>query len=276
MSREVVVLREGPPKKRGALVDAITGVLGVLLLVMAGVLGEVLPEEDFIPDQYLVTFDLDQNGTVAQLPQPDGSTGQSVSRFYMEDGQVADFPFTMTDNNIVRLSLEVFLENDDLPSSLQDQFKFELIAPDGNSVGEPFFLRTGTPSPKEIDTSDPTTINPSVSQYQTAPVRSSTSWTLNQAPDPQLLSGKDGKQIDRETALLWAFQNHTIETAGEYILRVTLTETGDCPQASPSQEGANRAADCQRFAAEGDEDPGNAVTINKVTAFYYVIDSPPS
>ncbi len=283
MSRQVVVLREGPPKRRGAFIDAMTGVLGVLLLIAAGVLGETLPEEEFVPVQYAVTFPT--NGTNGFFYGEE--TGQPVTAMVFNQnnpfthGETKRLPVAIAHDNIISITVQVFLEEDDYPSSLSDQFSYQMLTPEGEPlVSFPFSITTRTPEEVLSTDIDPLTFNPRDTTWVTRPIQDANNYRINTPPDPYFISGPDGEDVGIAQAVRSAAQNHTIPSKGDWILEVTLRDTGDCPQPGTDAKANRRAADCQNITERDGhrgEDNTNGITIKAIRYDYYdIVVTPPS
>ncbi len=282
MSRQVVLLREGPPKRRGAVVDAVTGVLGVLLLIGAGVLGEVLPEEDIIPVQYTVSFPT--NNTDAFFVGPE--SGQPVKSLLFNQnnpfthGETKQIPFTIEHDNVVSLTVQIFIPGDDVPSSRPDVFGFEVFRPDGTPAGLPYTV--STVEPQERLPSDPATLpefDPDASTWFSPDVTHAQAFRQDAAPSSEKLSGENGEDIGEAAAIRFAFENYTRPSAGTWIIEVTLRQTGDCPGPGTDAAANRREADCQKItqdAGNRGQDETNQITLKSIRYDYYdIVVTPP-
>ncbi len=275
-TRQVVVVRQGPPKRRGAFIDGVVGVLGVALLVLAGVLGETLPEKEVISEQFLPEFPT--TNVVAQLLSEGGSIPSEALLYNMLEGQEERISVLIPDPNVVSISMQVFLPGDDIGSSLPDSFTFKLYDPDGTQQGETFIANTAQPKQRANTVPGPP-IGPGSVDNATKPIfvsgetNPATSWRLGAPPEAAFIGAEDGRKIDYAMALSKAEDEYTKLNNGTWTLVVTLKATGDCPAASTSGQ-QDRYFECQRETGNTGQDPGNPITIKFVRYDYYTITLP--
>ncbi len=273
--RQVVVVRAGPPKRRGAFIDAVVGILGVMLLIAAGVLGETLPEEDVIAVQYLPEFPT--TNVAAQLMREGGTNSSEALRFDFQENEAATVLIQIPHDNVVSISMQAFLEGDDIGSSLPDAFKFTLYGPDGDQVGEVFKVNTAQPKQRDNTVPGPpigpgTVTNTTDPIYVSGSSNPATAWRLGAPPNPEFIGG-EGKKLDHTAALSIAIDRYTQPTNGTWTMVVELTNAGDCPQPSPSGQN-DRYLECMRMTGNSGQDPGNSITVKFVRYDYYTIELP--
>lgn len=278
--RQVVVLRPGPPKRRGVIVDGIVGVLGVALLVYAGVLGATLPEEEVVPVQYLPEFnttaqtvpiDLDgqlypQSIVFRECP-PDDATcpGPTLEQTEYE------LEFEVTHDNVFSVRIAALTPGDDIPGSDPDTWQFALRDHNGeeppNSL--PKRLTTKPSIVKDVDPEDPDPTT--LAQMQRSEINEA--WRFAAPPDPEFITG--GPNLTREEALLTASQAYTIPTKGTWKVTMKAQNAGDCPSSPGNNPDAIRLhAACMRATDGSGQDPGNPITIQSISYDYYIISIP--
>ncbi len=277
-----MVVRQGPPKRRGAFIDAIVGILGVALLVMAGVLGETLPEKEVVAAQYLPEFPL-EFGEIP-LAFPGQTETQQSLKFYMTEGEEHRIDLPIPHDNVVSISVQIYLKGDDIGSSLPDSFTFTLLRPDGNQEGAPFKVNTAQPKQRDniapeppFDQGDLDNLTKPV--YLSGESIAATAWRLGAPPDAEYI-GDGETEVPYTLALSMAIDKYTKYTNGTWTLVAKLSSTGDCPQ--PSTSGQNdRSAECMRETtrqsdngASRGQDLGNEMTVKFVRYDYYTIQLP--
>lgn len=271
------MLRQGPPAHRKAVVDGIFGVLGVALLVFAGVLGQALPEKEVVPVQYLPEFPL--NSTQARIRYVDPAGEEHASASLIFNGRQGNPPVPMEQqphdirilverDNVISFKVRVVIPGDDLPSSLPDNFKFQLFDPEGTPLADHWRVLSKEPVP-----GDPDPANGTFEMYISPLVSHSELKRFRAQPEREFI-GSNRSDFSPEEALLVASERYTLPTQGtEWSLRMTLTLAGDCPS-STDPAMAQRRAHCLSQAGQDGTDAGNPITISEVFYDYYLIEIP--
>lgn len=241
--RQPVVLREGPPvRDRRRITDIIVGVLGVLVLVAAVLLVNLLPQDEPLPDQYEVryTANIDEDPTVQTLDIQEGGSGS------------AQFPF---DGRFL-YRIEVQVEwLDDVVESDPDSFEIRLIDPSGAVVRGP--VNATNPHPA-------TDGSPAAPTYVGRPASRLVSFDLAPRPSTEIVVAQDGEDAVAVQARVEA--RAATNGTGTWVLEATLVDAGDCPD--PSGLDLNRALSC--FATTGGgEDTGNPFQVVRVAFISY-------
>lgn len=242
-TRRPVVVREGPPQRdRRRIADVIFGVLGALILIAAVLLVNLLPQDEPVPDQYEVRFEM------TALDDP------AVVTFSAEEGATVAHPFTYDGVYLYRVEV-AFEWTDDIAESDPDTFSVQLVAPDGRVVRGPD--ETSNPYPQ----SDGSPVAPT---YSARPMARVISFDLATRPSPHILTAAAGETAEQITARAQA-EARTNGT-GEWRLEATLVAAGDCPD--PTGLDLNRALACTA-ATGGQEDTGNPFQVVRVSFIEY-------
>ncbi len=244
--RRTLVLRTGPPERKGQTLDLILGVLGALLLVGAVALVSTLPERDIILPQFRVT----PVDALGEYPSRTGNLTDQAGTVELEYQVPADN---------VHAVLVVLGFEDDVASSLTDTLRVELFDPLGNPVGGERIASTERPLPPVIEETGPLA-------YTAVHVSPRFLFSTAPKPEEQIAPGltedetadevKDRLEAD-------AFQ----ATAGMWRVRVSIVASGDCPD--QNEPDTQRVLSCRLETQGSGEDPGNPFTIEKFeyTAF---------
>ncbi len=258
------------------MVDGIVGVLGVALLVIAGVLGETLPEEDVFAEQFLPVFEMQNAAAMLSLAgETEGKESQVFT--FVNEGDEHVLSLAIPHDNVISINMLLRVPADDIASSLPDAFTFKLYDPDGNQVGDAFKVNTAQPKQRP-DTVPGLPLDPGTVENLTKPIyvgadtQPATSWRLDAPADPEFIGG-EGQKVDRTMALSIAIDKYTQYTNGTWSLVFKLTNAGDCPTASPSGQN-DRYLECMRDTGNSGQDPGNPITVRNVRYDYYVITLP--
>lgn len=274
--RKVVVVREGPDRRRPILIDAAVGIVGALLLLGSIVLVDVLPEDEVVEAQYRANFGegSEEFNTVRS---------QDLLGRPLAEGETLQADYDADFANIFRVDVGVYLE-DDLPATNPDAFLMTLVAPNGTEY--PYTTSGIATIPNEEDADS--------NSYRPIPGQTPRILSFNLAAKPSSyfftatdLLGEPGDfQLFEIKAALEARHNNP-STAGTWQVLLTLQDAGDCPATDPFGTDLNRAVRCpvdnqQRFAqgtAQGDAqnasvDSSNHVTISTVTFSYFAVLAP--
>ncbi len=259
--RPTVVLRVGPSKRRGRIADISTGVVGLVLLVAAVLMLDILPVEDLPPNEFRVTF----------IPVTTNMTLQ-VHRL-TEDAQNYDFIFNITEDDVYQIDLRLSF-HDDIAASGPDQFRYEVYRNDGESADQPESL-TNAPGRLQNGTNN---------NFEAITANAAHSITLTPKPQDAIVAAIPGateQAVERELLA----KNHLL-TKGTWKVHVTLVVAGDCerPTASPtaptvpSADEIARFADCLQEAraagnseADSDQDFGNDFTVGVFSYTRFVV-----
>lgn len=256
-ARRAVVVREGPPRHRGLVLDWVLGVLGLLLLVGAAALVPMLPEEETVLPQFRLTV-------------RDGEPVDPMGPYEadLEEDASQSFSLNLSRDNIFEIELRVST-TDDNPASDPDRFVLVLEDPDGERVWQ----------------DDYTTAEPELSRSNTSvefvsPEKERT-YRVDVAPRPEDhivdAASKDETVEDARGRVLTPLVQ---STHGTWTLRITLQEAGDCPNpdAQAGSEELARAAECRRRAGadpgpppEPGEDRSNSLTVHELSFNWYVL-----
>jgi hypothetical protein len=257
--RRTVVVRPGAPKPKGRALDIAVGVIGVLLLVAAFALAEVLPDKTYLNPQFRLTFEL-----------TDVETERSQFGTLLEDAAGGptemEFLYEVTDDNVASVSLIVGF-TDDVSFSLPDRFEVTLTAPNGTTFTNKLVVENKPPkgpaSPLEGGT------------FETIELTGQFSTTV--PPSEGIVTGLSPTETPEQVLARLAPQ-HFVATKGTWVVRVTLIAAGDCPE--PGQETYNtQSRDC-RFgppagsagdasASPDGQDPGNEVILSTFKYTYF-------
>ena len=253
--RKTVVVRTGAPAPKGRILDIVIGVIGVLLLVGAVALAEILPDKTYLNPQFRLTLE----PTILEWDRG------SVDGDLFETGpQSIDFPFELAEDNIISVSL-ILGFTDDASFSLPDRFDIDLIAPNGTQMGHvelenaPPRAGSGPADPPSFSTAE---LN---AQFPTAPAYSE-----------QIVTGLSPTETP-EQVLARLEPDYHVNTNGTWIVRVTLVAAGDCP--SPGEGYTTQDRDCRLgppSGVEGDPtaspdgvDPGNNFLVSSFKYTYF-------
>lgn len=253
--RKTVVVRAGGPAPKGRVLDVVIGVLGVLLLVAAVALAQVLPDKTYLHPQFRLTLE----PTLVEYPG-------SADHVLTETGeQTWDFPYEIAEDNIMSISLLLGF-TDDVSFSLPDRFDIDLIAPNGTPMGH-VELENPPPRPGTGPADGGTFQNAELNaQFPTAPPFSE-----------QIVTGLSPTETPEQVLARLAPDYH-VDTKGTWIVRVTLVAAGDCP--SPEQQTyTTQTRDC-RFgppagtpgepsATPDGADPGNLFLVASFKYTYF-------
>ncbi|MEA3203962.1 MAG: hypothetical protein QOI63_1642, partial [Thermoplasmata archaeon] len=238
--RPTVVLRAGPPPKKG-LLDGVIGAIGVLLLLATVGLAVALPHKDVLPQQFKVAY----------LDEAHDLTQQSFD-FRAASGQTHDFLYEVPDDDVYLLTVKYEFV-DDVPASLPDQFSLRLYDPQGNQVG-PEVVSTNLPAQaSETVGSGPAQ---AATGYQAVRLDAQFSVALPKPADDILEVADQGLDAAALAKQLEATAH--LDTHGTWKLRVSLLGAGGCPKASDSPEAANRFAICQQELQAANAPPADA------------------
>ncbi|MFO1534992.1 MAG: hypothetical protein ABR586_04960, partial [Thermoplasmatota archaeon] len=232
-----VVLRAGPPPKRGTA-DAVVGLIGLLLLLSTVGLAVALPHKDVLPQQFKVTW----------LDEAHDLTQQSFTFHAGGPEQSHDFLYEVPDDDAYLLTVK-YEFRDDIAASLPDQFKLRLYDPLGNEVG-PEVLAVNVPA----GPLDPVAVGPvAVAPEYKAVLMSAQFSVALPKPSDDILEVQD-QAVNATTLSQQLGAKAHLETHGTWKLRVTLLQAGGCPDPSGGLDPANRNAACR----QGLEDAGAA------------------
>jgi hypothetical protein len=242
-ARRPVILREGPPQRdKRRITDLVFGVLGLLILLGAVVLVNVLPHDEPLPDQFEVRFE-----TLA-------SDDPTVVTFTAAEGDTVAHPFTYDGVYLYRVEV-AFEWTDNVAASDPDRFAVRLVGPDG-AVAR---------GPDEIENPFPASDgNPVAPAYTARPVARVMSFDLATRPSPHILTAQPGETAADVTARAEAAAR--TNGTGEWRLEATLLEAGDCPDAT--ELDLNRAVACE-VATAGQPDTGNPFQVVRVSFIEY-------
>lgn len=266
-ARQVVVLREGPPKRRGIAIDIAVGILGILLLALAVALVDILPEEEDPGKQFQFLY---PQNTLNLTVLKDGEGGLSyVERDAVAEGTVTEYVVPVERANMFEFRITfgaafqqdgVFV-SDDVPSSLPDRFRVELVSPNGTLVGE---LEAVTPDPYYVQGN---TSEAQLPYYMAEPFSVTQPFRIGSKPADEFVSLNSSKATKADA--LRAKPPQIFDSRGDWIIRVTVVQAGDCPDPAVSLESIRRASVCQQATENSGEDTGNPYAIQKVVGFYY-------
>lgn len=252
--------------------DGALGVVGAVLLLVAVLLVNVLPETEVLDPQFRVDYE----SVPVELPISVLSSNlfpDTAGVILQGESNAVDVPYDLAENNIFELIVFVTLiEN--FPESLPDSFLIELLNPAGESVAisnpQPTLPTEELPDEQKgpgryFDT-------PEVSLYRVA-------FNLGGKPEGQIVTFKDGQNGTLEDATAAIVQRDTRITHGTWTVRIWVESVGRCPNVElgtsvPSQALVRRAqfcaiADQQNHGGNGDT--GNGFILNKLEYTYYDI-----
>lgn len=267
--RRAVVLREGPPRGRGRTLDGVLGAVGGVLLLLAVLLVNVLPEETVPDPQFRVEYgdelvEIIGSRQSADLP---GAPADGIIGPGRDDGLRSDYE--VEHNNVFEVSVEVFFE-DDFPESLPDVLRWELFYPNGTSAGLSSEYETLPTAEAEAGA------GPEVGGVSYVTVGSGTykaTFNLGGKPEDQIVTFQDGRNGTLEEATQAIVLAQTRATQGTWGVQVWLESVGPCPSAGTAPESIRHAQIC-RFAAqqrEDGDDVGNGFVLSKFEYRYYTI-----
>ncbi len=258
------------------------GAIGAVLILVAVLLVNVLPEEDIIDPQYRADYE----GFVVEDPTSFRSIDQDLPNGVLPLGEANAMmiPLEVKHNNAYEIVGQFFFL-EDREETLPDIFTIELLDPDGNVV-----QRSNPQS--TLETCDFQDLNPGEVYtpgvyYVTCESQSNrVAFNLGGKPASEIFtleSGANSTLADAEAAIL---QRDTRLTTGTWHFRIWLTEVGQCPSATPpvgslpSQSNQRRATLC-RLAVDqqnqdegtlgGPDDPGNKFVLSRFEYTYYDI-----
>lgn len=244
------MLRAGPPEGRGRRLDLILGAVGILLVVLAAVLVQALPEEDIVVPHFRVV--------AVDTPHDVASQGFDFSE--AEGGRLHEFAYDIPIDNVHFIVMDMSFR-DDVVSSLPDQFSVELIDPAGQPVG----------TRRLIENEQPTAIDPQrqVLGYNASFADARISFTVADRPDENVEDGEPGETA--EEVRMAAEAKHHAATAGTWRVRVTLLDAGDCP--GPDWPDQQRILACEAETGH-QEDTGNHfdVELFQYTSFAIAVE----
>ena len=234
--RRTVVVRPGGPKEKGRKADLLAALVGFVLLVVTAALVVVLPVKEYATPQFRVTF-------------VDAPIETGTQKFDFQEGtaNVHEFTYALPDNVASVHILAEFTDN--VTASLPDQFRVELFDPAGNPVSVKFDLVN--PEPLMPDPADPTGQTPD----QAIPRLAKGDWVVATGvhPQEQIVPGLTHDEV-REQVLARLTPQFHLSTAGNWTVRVTLVNAGDCPTPSPDSTDFQRIAICRGESADGSDD----------------------
>jgi hypothetical protein len=246
------VLRPGGPAAKGHTADIVTGILGVLLLVGAVVLVQVLPVHEYANPRFRLSF---------PDTTPDLASGSQVFTLVEGSAPVIEYQANFTDDNIVSIALSAsFL--DDKSASHPDNFRITLIDPDGQAVGQPQLLSNPEPHPKSPQ--EPTT-------YIDERAIGSWPFALHEHPQEQIVQGKSRTET-AEQALARLEPQFRIHTKGTWTVKIELLNAGDCPSAQdpdPNPGTLTQGAVCTQNNQGSTADPGNDFVLENVIPTFF-------
>ncbi|MES2155082.1 MAG: hypothetical protein V4510_08105 [bacterium] len=262
--KPTVVLRAGPSRRKGLLVDIATGLVGVMLIVGAVVLVDALPKTDYPPNQFKVSFTTATTNLTAQ------------SHRLSETEQNYDFSFEVTEDDVYQVDLMVNF-TDDLKASLPDKFRYEIRRPDG----EPAETRGGilVNGLAQLKAGSNT-------EYESTPASGFHSVTMTPKPQDAIVKAIQGATASDVVQALEK-KNHLL-TKGTWKVHVTLDSAGDCPSvppptvppSPPTDDDLKRISACQQDAQAhgtagnaGKEDTGNSFTVGVFSYTRFVVNA---
>jgi hypothetical protein len=254
--RQAVVLRAGPPAgRRGRWRDLVLGIVGVLLLAVAGSLVNALPEKDVLMPQYRVTV----------IPIIESASRQQAD---LRSGGVdeTDFTYTLPDN-LMRVEVGVGFK-DDVEASLRDSFEVTVYHPDGSLAisefnvvnDEPYLDDPAAPGPAQVFVAVFANEVKAFVPYKLQPPQD----TIVEALHPD-----ETKEAVRDRLMTeWH-----LTTGGDYQIHVRLKSSGDCPPTGDTW----RIFHCQQDPDLGEDgtDTGNPFDIQGLTYTYFLLDVQP-
>ena len=254
--RTVVVVRPGPPPRKGKPWDLAVGVLGLLLLVASVVLANTMWVAEELPPQYKVSF-VPQEGI---LDRQEFQFESSGSNFVAHE-----FLFNITEDNVMEIKVNVYF-TDDLAASDPDRFVVELVSPDGQAYPDFHELINDPAVPNATNPSEP---------YQ--PIQASATYSFGFVPKPQdTVVETDFNATEESVAADQERLNH-FNTKGTWKVRAKFTP-GNCPTptvATANTDTAQRAAVClQANSGRGNQaqfDPGNLFTVGSFAYSYFTV-----
>lgn len=244
--RRTVVLRPGAPKDKGRLGDLLAGIFGALLLFVAIVLVAVLPDKEYASPQFRLTFPDTLDDFTYRTQKFNFSETDEALR-------VHDFTYELPDN-VASINIRAEFQ-DDVKHSDPDQFRIEVYDPAGNPVGPRNDAINAPPSPDAAD--------------QTRFVIDFYSTTFNiptgAHPTEQIVTGQTHTET-QEQVLARLEPQYRLQTAGTWIVRVTLIQANNCPQPDAGFQFTN----CRSESSDG-TDPGNSFAL---AGFIYTFYTP--
>lgn len=285
--RQVVVVREGPSKKRPIVIDAAVGIIGLLLLLGSVVLVDVLPEDPVIVPQYKAVFEGGIGSPNNGIIDLDANAPVSAQTRYGAAGDDLIWRFQFSETNIYEISVDLFL-SDDHKASLPDRFQVFLTSPNGTETAyaaQQGFLETVPTVPNPQGAADGAVVPEYYIDDPDAVGVSTIVFRVNAQPTDYFFTTEDllGEPRDFELFEIEAAleAKETIaDTIGEWQLRVHILEAGDCPEADPAGFAVQRPLECRLQTAyernqadpsgadpnqDAAVDPGNPVRLAKVT-----------
>lgn len=242
--RPTVVLRAGPPPKRGTL-DAVLGAIGVLLLLSTVGLAVALPHKDVLPQQFKVAY-LDEAHDLTQ----------QLFTFHTGADVTHDFLYEISANDTYLVTVQYEFK-DDVPASAPDQFSLRLYDPHGNAVG-PEVLSINAPGVQDNPLTPPPGVPVDAAATDYKAVLFSGSFTVAlPKPADDILEVADQSVTADQLAKDLEAKAH-LDTQGTWKLRVTLLGAGGCTTPSASQDSANRFAACQQELQAANAPPQDA------------------
>ncbi len=266
--KRVVVLREGPPKGRGKVLDGTLGVVGALLILLSALLVNVLPETQVPDPQFRVEY--------PAVPVELASSVRSVDLFPATDGVLAggagnavDVPYDLEHNNVYEVVLFLSIL-EDFEESLPDTFRVELLDPQGASVAISSPQQT---HPTEEIPDEQKGVGDYFETTQTTPHR--ITFNVAARPDDAIVTFEDGRNATVEEAEAAIVARDTRPTQGAWTVRVWVEEVGQCPTLDgPTTDPATlrhvqfcTLADQQVHDGEGDT--GNPFVLSRLEYTYY-------
>jgi hypothetical protein len=249
--RQTVVLRAGPPPRRGRLADLASAILGVLLILASVVMANTMWERDVPPTQFLVKFPATQVDLPAQVRD-------------VRENADETFEFFVEHDNVHQITVNVHFQ-DDLVASDPDRFSVTLYTPNNDTLGADVLVVNDLALRNATDPSKFT------------PLRKNATFTVHIVPKPdeRVVTGNDtdapSAVAEREGALVH------IQTRGTWTLRVNLFHAGDCPAPAvnpPNPDLLLRASACSKENADAGRqdvraDPGNEFTVGSFSYSHF-------
>lgn len=253
--RKTVVLRVGAPQQRGHWADVATGILGVLLLVGAIALGQILPDRTYLNPQFRFS-------AFEQTAEAD----EGSLTFYFEDAgeNVHEFKYNIPVDNVTSIRMSLGFE-DDVSYSLPDRFLIDLYDPAGNFYGH-----------AEMQNKDPSGGSGPTEHAMFYLASQEALFPIAPPLQEQIVTGLTHTELPEQVLARLAPEYH-VPTKGEWTVRVVLVAAGDCPapgQATYPQQPLDcrvaRPDNPNAQVAEDGVDPGNIFRIASFVYSYYI------
>ena len=264
--RRVVVLREGPPRGRGRTLDGVLGAVGGVLLLLAVLLVNVLPEQTVPDPQFRVEYGdelVEIIGSRLSSDLPDAPADGIIPPG--RDNGLAS-AYGIEHNNVFEVTIEVFFE-DDFPESLPDVLRWELFYPNGTSAGLSSEYETLETAEADVG------VGVGASYETVGRGTYKATFNLGGKPEDRIVTFKDGRNGTLEEATQAIVLEDTRATEGTWTVEVWLESVGTCPEAGTTPESVRHAQICRLAAQQrdGGDDAGNGFTLSKFEYRYYTI-----